>query len=571
MGPKMVESEAGRRRFNPGRPIAGVAMLAQGDLGAREVTTAIEFLAALQRVYVAAALGVLAATAVLVWIVIRRRRRREAVPAALSRAALGLAATCLALIAAEAAAGAWLAWSHRSPDLPKAFAAVPGLPTTFEPGAESPTDLDVVVIGESSAEGVPYQKWLSVGRLVGWGLEAALPGRRVRVDVLAESGKRLEDMHRKLTSLTRKPELLIIYCGHNEFYARHAWSHEVAPYYLDDPGWSRPWSIGAAFGRVSPMVRLIEETLELRRVAAPPPRLGRRLIDAPSHTVAERAELLDDFRRRMESILDFCRDVGAIPVLIPPAGNDAGFEPDRSVLPPDVPRARREVFARSFEAARKLEATDPAGAETAYRALLERQPGFAETHFRLARLLEGGGKYEDAYKSYVAARDLDAHPLRCLTSFQEVYRELAASRGLILIDAQEVFRARHPRGLLDDFLFNDGFHPSLEGHVALAEGVLAGLKERSAFDWPEATPAPTLDLAEVAAHFGVGPATWEAVCANAVGFYHLIAPLRFDQAERLAKRDRYKAALDALKAGADVESLDLPGVGPRPVRERLKP
>ncbi|MDG3006017.1 tetratricopeptide repeat protein [Paludisphaera mucosa] len=546
------------------------AIVAQGDLASREVTTAIGFLTLLQRVYVLAALVVVAATIGLAWTVVRRRKGRRPVAPALGRLTLGFAATFAALVAAEAASGAWLAWRHRAPTLP-AFAQVPALPTTFDPEAERPTDLDVVVIGESSAEGVPYQKWLSVGRIVGWKLQESLPGRNVRVDVLAESGKRLEDMHQKLANLKRKPDLLIIYCGHNEFYALHGWSHEVAPYYLDDPGWSRPWSIGTLFGRISPTVRLIEETLERHRVAAPPPRQGRRLIDSPSHTDAERAELLADFRRRMEAILDFCAAVGAVPVLIPPAGNDAGFEPDRSVLPPETPRARRDVFARSFESARKLETTDRAGAIAAYRELIQRQPGFAESHFRLARLLEAEGNYEEAYKSYLAARDLDAHPLRCLTSFQDVYRDLAASRDLILVDAQEVFRALRPHGMLDDYLFNDGFHPSLEGHVALAEGVLGGLKARKAFGWPDATPAPRLDVAEVAAHFGVGPPTWEAVCSNAVGFYHLIAPLRFDQAERMAKRDRYKTALDALRRGEDVEAFDFPGLGLRPVRERIRP
>ena len=66
--------------------------------------------------------------------------------------------------------------------------------------------------------------------------------------------------------------------------------------------------------------------------------------------------------------------------------------------------------------------------------------------------------------------------------------------------------------MLDDYLFNDGFHPSLEGHVALAEAILKALQARRAFGWPEAVPAPTIDLAECAAHFGVGAAAWKDVC-----------------------------------------------------------
>ena len=80
--------------------------------------------------------------------------------------------------------------------------------------------------------------------------------------------------------------------------------------------------------------------------------------------------------------------------------------------------------------------------------------------------------------------------MRCPTAFQDVYRELAPRYGAILVDGQAVLRDRHPRGLLDDDLFNDAMHPSFEGQVALAEAVLAGLRERQAFGWPASRPAP---------------------------------------------------------------------------------
>ena len=35
--------------------------------------------------------------------------------------------------------------------------------------------VDILVIGESSAQGVPYDKWLSVADIVAWKLGAAIP------------------------------------------------------------------------------------------------------------------------------------------------------------------------------------------------------------------------------------------------------------------------------------------------------------------------------------------------------------------------------------------------------------
>ena len=59
-------------------------------------------------------------------------------------------------------------------------------------GTSSADDLSIVVVGESSAIGVPYQPWLSVGQVVGWQLEQVFPGRTIRVDVRAEGGICLE-------------------------------------------------------------------------------------------------------------------------------------------------------------------------------------------------------------------------------------------------------------------------------------------------------------------------------------------------------------------------------------------
>lgn len=90
------------------------------------------------------------------------------------------------------------------------------LPTRF-PDPPGDRTIDIVVLGESSAEGVPFQKWLSVGKIVGWQLEKAIPARPVRLSVLARSGDTLEAQHHALANLVHRPDLLIVYCGHNEF------------------------------------------------------------------------------------------------------------------------------------------------------------------------------------------------------------------------------------------------------------------------------------------------------------------------------------------------------------------
>jgi hypothetical protein len=239
-------------------------------------------------------------------------------------------------------------------------------------------------------------------------------------------------------------------------------------------------------------------------------------------------------------------------------------------LPPETPRGDRDAFCRQVLEARALEAADPVESIKRYRALIKNQPGYAECHFRLARLLESSGSDEAAYREYVLARDLDAHPMRCPTPFQDVYHDLAARHDVLLVDGQAVFHCRHPRGLLNDSLFNDGMHPSLEGHVALAESILAGLKARQVFGWPSSLSVPRIDLADCARHFDITAATWKEVCRFAAGFYRATSAIRFDSSEREAKAARYEQALRRLEAGGQPESLGMPGLGVRPVAGTLR-
>jgi hypothetical protein len=504
------------------------------------------------------------------------RRRMGPIGTPLARGLLLCSSLLLAAVAAEAASAAWRFRAHRSsampvggfgrergtqseePVLPR-VTEVP-LPTDFSdpPGDR---DIDLVVVGESSAEGVPYDRWLSIASILHWKLTEAIPDRPVRPKTLATSGQTLELQHKKLKELSRRPDILIVYCGHNEFVARLPTTRD-RPHYFDE---SLPGAGDVLIDWIeqsSPLCGLIHQNAEKCRIAIPPPKYGdRRLVDKPSYTQTEYTTLLLDFRRRLESIVSFAERVGALPVLIIPAGNDAGFEPSRSFLPARTSRGERAAFEHEFLEARRTEASDPAASIERYRGLLSRAPGFAETHYRLGKLLETKGEWEAASREYVAARDLDGFPMRCLSPFQDAYREVAARHDCILIDMQSYFHAIGRHGLLDDDLFQDAIHPSLRGQIALAQAVLQSLHARRAFGWPRNSVIPSIDPAQCTAHFRMGPDAWRKICFWGMMFSDMAAPLTYDPAPRLRKRLAYAQAADRIEAGEAPESLGLPNVG----------
>ena len=158
-------------------------------------------------------------------------------------------------------------------------------------------EIDMVILGESSAEGVPYGNWISIGSILSWKLSEAIPARPIRARVIARSGDTLERQHRELASLLHRPDLLIIYCGHNEFTARLADSREWS-YYLDD-GLTSTWDMFLdQLERSSAVCAVIRETADKCRIAIPPSTNGlRKFVDVPLYTSAEYNALLIDFRR----------------------------------------------------------------------------------------------------------------------------------------------------------------------------------------------------------------------------------------------------------------------------------
>ena len=425
--------------------------------------------------------------------------------------------------------------------------------------------IDVVVLGESSAEGVPFQRWLSIGALVKWQLEKSIAKLDVRLEILARAGDTLEQQHEALAGLRRRPEILIIYCGHNEFSSRF-FAFRDLPYYLLD---ERPGGWGQFVERaetLSPLCGLIRRSADQCRIALPPPPIERDLVDVPVFAPGEYSRILGDFRRRLEEIVSYASNLGTLPILISPPGNDADFEPNRSFLPAGTPRGERESFRRAFLEARRVESVDSVTSLKKYRELLVREPGFAETHYRLATLLRNAGEWDESYRHFILARDLDGYPMRCLSAFQEVYRDVASRYGCIFIDGQSYFHAIGRNGLLDDELFQDAMHPSLRGQIALAQAVVHALAERRALTWPADSPATVIDPSACAEHFGLGKETWEHAARWGSGFYGLVGRLRYDSSERRRRIDAGALAADQIKAGSAPEAVGLPNVGvPAPV------
>jgi tetratricopeptide (TPR) repeat protein len=277
-------------------------------------------------------------------------------------------------------------------------------------------------------------------------------------------------------------------------------------------------------------------------------------------TVAEFQAIVDDFRNRLESIAVYCESIGTIPIYVIPPGNDAGWDPSRSVLAAETPRAERDAFARDVMHARALEVKAPAEARQAYQELVKRHPEFAETHYRLARLLEKTGDWDEARHQYAQARESDGLPLRCPEPLRAAFREVAARHpSVLLVDGPKVLEANSRHGIIDGRFFHDAQHPNLRGYVALSEDLMKQLRERRAFSWPEGKPVPIVTTETCVRHFDIDATRWAEIAKRDFGFFRAAAYIRFDPRFRNERARDFLRAAALIRAGGAPAAAGLPG------------
>ena len=294
------------------------------------------------------------------------------------------------------------------------------------------------------------------------------------------------------------------------------------------------------------------------------------MVDVPVYTPEQYAERLREFRTRLGAIVSYFEWIGAQVVLVIPPGNDAGFEPNRSFLSSNTSRAEREAFATEFLAARRDETTNPVhgrkGVPTIAGAPAASSP----------RVISGWpgvwsrpDDWEEAFRHYVAARDLDGLPMRLPVRFP-VRRTRTWRPGTVARSWSTAPRNfTHGQTTVSSMTSSSltGFTRRLNGYAVLAQAILTKLHERQVFGWSAEAPLPVVTPLDCAKRFQMDAAKWQFVCGYSAWFYRRTAFIRHDPSERLAKAARYVEAARQLKAGRPVESPAFRASG----RERNRP
>ncbi len=305
-------------------------------------------------------------------------------------------------------------------------------------------------------------------------------------------------------ALQYKPDLAIIYTGHNEFLERRTYAGL--------------FSQGAGLVTVRSLLEDLHIYRALKRVVEPllPARLtdvrnkdgkpsstlgdgtttsrrgspaGKPILKDEVTAILDRSAGLDRYHRdeqftrgvvrhfahNLETMIRMCKRAGIPVIMVEPASNLKDFSPFKSEHGKDLTVRDKSALDRKIENASNLvKQSNYEGALAILDAAIREDPLYAETYFWRGKAMLGMGRYAEARKDFVEARDLDVCPLRCITPLEEKIVLISEKEHVPLIRFQQALVQRSNRGkdalgVPGNESFMDHVHPTVEGHQLLAE------------------------------------------------------------------------------------------------------
>jgi len=352
---------------------------------------------------------------------------------------------------------------------------------------KAPGTVRVMVVGGSMAAGWPFHPRGGPARFLRELLRDVAPGQRAEVLNCAVNGLTSEGVLLLVRRLvTDEPDVLIVACGHNEFYNEPSFNRLIAGWDPEPPGW---------LSRTRTRL-LLEDVATLVRGGPPE--------DGDAATRAQRAQagqiaVPRDFKpgslaaplaENLRQMIELARERGAAVILttLPTSLRDA--PPNKPEHRPGLTDEQREAWARHYDEGRSLARE---GQHEAALAAFAKADALDATHAGLlyaqARSLLALGRHGPARELFVAARDQDSVPTRTTRWRNDAVRETARQADVALCDADRVFSDTAPHGIPGDELFCDHVHLTLDGVLLLARLWAEALEEHkllgatTVWDW----------------------------------------------------------------------------------------
>jgi tetratricopeptide (TPR) repeat protein len=313
-------------------------------------------------------------------------------------------------------------------------------------------------------------------------LADAAPARQYQIlncGVIAISSLDVLLLHKQIVK--RRPDLIVIYTGHNEAYGADGVDTPVQRTFATRRA-AQTW-LWFRNLRLVRLARTVFGQMKKTPPAGAPEGFGMWLMrdrTVPAHD-PKHDRLLQFYRENILEMLAQARDRGVDVVLCTQISNERDQSPLGSTHGPAFDAAREDEWRTAFaHGVASMNAQRWSEALTALDACRAIDPDYAEVRFRRGRCLDAQGDSAAAIQEYIAARDCDVVHFRACSAQNEVLRQIAGAwdpqgkHHLVFVDLDRRIHEQYPYGAGRRF-FTEHVHPYPTGHAWIAREIARDL------------------------------------------------------------------------------------------------
>lgn len=365
------------------------------------------------------------------------------------------------------------------------FSHVPFNPSTspdYFQVPKPPNTFRIFCLGGSTTVGYPYWYNGSFSSFLRDRLKRVFPGRNIEVinvGMTATNSFTVNDMARELP--VYEPDLFIVYDGHNEFYgalgvashdsfARSRWLTRAylrlihfRTFRLMQNGISWAFSIFATEQPATAGSTMMEKLAKGQYIP-----YGSDLY----------SEGLSTYKKNVEELVEIATEA-KVPVLLgAQVSNLRHLSPfvsqdDKSGL------GKRDLmkFRFSFDQGMKhLETGNFQEAIIHFQTAIAVDSIRADGHYFLGKALDKMGRYADANREYIKARDYDMLRFRMSSEFNEVMKSADNGKRISFVDMEQTFREHSKDSIIGGELIVEHLHPNAKGYFLMARAYARSMR-----------------------------------------------------------------------------------------------
>lgn len=291
----------------------------------------------------------------------------------------------------------------------------------------------IFVMGSSSVVGFPYDNNIMFSRILNERLREAYPGKKIEMvntAITAINSFTLADFMPQI--IDQKPDAILIYAGHNEFYGAFGVGSNEAVYHS---------------------YSLIKMHLKL---------MNFRIYQLAVNTIGNITSMFQSSEKKRGTLMSrMVKDVDIIYGSKPYKEGLDNYERNLSAML-DMAKAQNiPVFVSDLVS--NLKGMKP------FKSIPSGELKGADEYFNAASDLEKQGNMQKAKENYLLARDYDCIRFRASSDINSIVKKLTDKYQAHFVPSYELFNQNSPNGIVGNNLLTEHVHPNVAGYFLLSE------------------------------------------------------------------------------------------------------